>query len=68
MRLLLVCLLGCIATASAVSIADVIHEEFKSFMVSNNAQFRIATAWPIRRRLVLHAMWHVACDSDAGTG
>lgn len=34
MKLLVICLLGCIAVASAVSVADVIHEEFKSFMVN----------------------------------
>lgn len=34
MKLLVACLLVCIAAANAINIADVVHEEFKSFMVS----------------------------------
>lgn len=48
MRLLVVaCLLGCIAAAAtALSVADVVHEEFKSFMVI------------IHRRTITHKHTH----------
>lgn len=33
MKLLVVCMLACIAAANAISFGDLVHEEFKSFMV-----------------------------------